>query len=196
MLTDSFKSDLGKYKPLKKGKNFPITLSEETENNSDCDVSWANESERKFSYNPSYELNVYDVASYILKKCGELTTMKLHKLVYYSQAWSLVWDEKPLFNERIEAWANGPVIKELFSYHKGCYSISNISIGNYELLNDIQKETIDSVIDYYGGKSAQWLIELSHLEEPWKKARIGLSPNERGNTVITNESMAEYYSSL
>lgn len=30
--------------------------------------------------------------------------------MYYAQAWSLVWDEKPLFPERIEAWVNGPVL--------------------------------------------------------------------------------------
>ena len=34
------------------------------------------------------------------------------------------------------------------------------------------------------------------MEEPWKKARIGLSPTERGHNEITLESMAEYYSSL
>src|SRR5680860_1872649 len=54
--------------------------------------------------------SVLDVAEYILKETGSMTTMKLQKLVYYSQAWSLVWDEKPLFGEPIEAWANdGPV---------------------------------------------------------------------------------------
>ena len=41
--------------------------------------------------------SVYDVAAYILQKSGELTTWKLQKLVYYSQAWSLVWDERALF---------------------------------------------------------------------------------------------------
>lgn len=45
--------------------------------------------------------NVSDVAAYILQKHGRMTTMKLQKLVYYSQAWSLVWDEKPLFQERM-----------------------------------------------------------------------------------------------
>ncbi|MDY6802276.1 MAG: DUF4065 domain-containing protein, partial [Cyanobacteriota bacterium] len=55
-------------------------------------------------------VKVMDVAAYILKKLGPLSAMKLHKLLYYSQAWSLVWDEQPLFSERIEAWANGPVI--------------------------------------------------------------------------------------
>jgi len=50
-------------------------------------------------------LSVHDVAAYILKKQGEMSAMKLQKLVYYSQAWSLVWDEKPLFRAQIEAWA-------------------------------------------------------------------------------------------
>ena len=47
--------------------------------------------------------NVFDVADYILKECGEMPALKLQKLVYYSQAWSLVWDEAPLFEEEIEA---------------------------------------------------------------------------------------------
>ena len=47
--------------------------------------------------------NVFDVAACILKQKGPMTAMKLQKLLYYSQAWSLVWDEKPLFPERIEA---------------------------------------------------------------------------------------------
>jgi len=47
----------------------------------------------------------HDVAAYILDKCGSMSAMKLQKLVYYSQAWHLVWDDAPLFEERVEAWA-------------------------------------------------------------------------------------------
>ena len=43
--------------------------------------------------------NVFDVAKYILEKLGTLSTMKLQKLCYYCQAWSLVWDDTPLFDE-------------------------------------------------------------------------------------------------
>lgn len=42
--------------------------------------------------------NVLDVAAYVLAKRGPMTAMKLQKLVYYSQAWHLVWDEEPLFD--------------------------------------------------------------------------------------------------
>ena len=62
---------------------------------------------------------VFDVAQYILGKLAAdnalpVTTWKLQKLVYYSQAWSVVWDDAPLFNDRIEAWANGPVCPVLY----------------------------------------------------------------------------------
>jgi uncharacterized phage-associated protein len=66
---------------------------------------------------------VFDVAKYILEKQGQMTTMKLQKLVYYSLAWSLVWDEKPLFTETVKAWANGPVVPDLYGKHKGMYYV-------------------------------------------------------------------------
>ncbi|HSX11345.1 MAG TPA: type II toxin-antitoxin system antitoxin SocA domain-containing protein, partial [Chlamydiales bacterium] len=65
-------------------------------------------------------VSVLDVAAYILEKQPKnepITAWKLQKLVYYCQAWSLVWDEKPLFKEKILAWANGPVVKELYLRH-------------------------------------------------------------------------------
>ncbi len=141
-------------------------------------------------------VSVFDVSAYILKKLGPVTTMKLHKIVYYCQAWSLVWDEKPLFFENIEAWANGPVVRELFAYHRGIFKISSVTVGNLDLLDADQKETIDAVIDYYGDKSSQWLIDLSHAEDPWKKARVGIPMSERSSSVIAIDDMAEYYSSL
>lgn len=153
----------------------------------------------KESQDPDLEppsIRVFDVAAYVLEKMGAMTTMKLQKLVYYSQAWSLVWDEKQLFEEDIEAWANGPVIRDLFDYHRGMYEISAMPIGNSRLLNQEQQETIDAVLEYYGDKSAQWLIELAHMEDPWKQARRGLQPLERGNRVMSLDMIADYYSSL
>lgn len=142
------------------------------------------------------EISVFDVAAYILDKLGKMTTIKLQKLVYYSQAWSLVWDEKPLYSEEIEAWANGPVVQKLFSFHRGQYEISSMPIGNKDLLSNEEKETVDSVLEFYGDKKSQWLIELSHMEEPWKNARTGMTDMSRGNKKIKLSDMAEYYSAL
>ncbi len=142
-------------------------------------------------------VNVFDVAAFILSKQGPMTAMKLQKLVYYSQAWSLVWDEEPLFNERIEAWANGPVVPQLYEAHRDMFKVDVQDIkGNPEALNDTQKETIDVVLKDYGPKSSQWLSDLTHLEEPWRNARKGLANGERGHREIRWAAMAEYYSSL
>lgn len=140
----------------------------------------------------------FDVAKYILKKKGKLSTIKLQKLLYYAQAWSLVWDDEPLFNERIEAWLNGPVVPDLYNFHRGKFSLmpEELTEGNEANLTNEQKKSIDIVLKDYGNKSSQWLSELTHLEDPWKEARKGLLPNERGNHEITLASMAEYYTSI
>lgn len=154
--------------------------------------------EQTVDNDPTGKNSVFDVASYILFTLGTCSTMKLHKLLYYCQAWSLVWDETPLFTEQIEAWANGPVVRELFNYHRGLFSLSfeDFSIGNYTKLTDCQKETIDMVLKFYGDKSPQWLIDQTHSESPWIKARKGLAPMERGRSVISLADMQLYYSSL
>lgn len=144
------------------------------------------------------ETTVFDVANYIVKKIGPVSAMKLQKLVYYAQAWSLVWDDAPLFANRIEAWANGPVCRDLYEKHRGIYQISTETISPYSHreLSPLQAETVDEVLRAYGAKSAQWLSDQTHSEEPWIKARAGLRDGERGANVISHESMADYYLGL
>lgn len=141
-------------------------------------------------------LNVHDVAAYILKKQGEMSAMKLQKLVYYSQAWSLVWDEKPLFKAKIEAWANGPVVRSLYETHRGRFSVKTWPDGDWTKVVGEAKKTIDSVLKFYGAKSGQWLSELTHNERPWRDARKGLNDDERCAKEITPAALAEYYGSL
>lgn len=140
---------------------------------------------------------VLDVADYILKQRGPLTAMKLQKLVYYSQAWSLVWDEKPLFDDEIQAWANGPVCPTLYSHHRGAFNLPAGAIpGDADKLGDNERDTIDRVLAFYGDRNSQWLSDLTHMERPWMDARSGRAAGERGFETITHEAMAEYYGSL
>lgn len=141
--------------------------------------------------------NVFDVAKYILKKKGKLSTMKLQKLCYYAQAWSLVWDDAPLFEEEFEAWANGPVCKELFLKTQGKFWVTaNDEDGDIRKLKSYQKETIDVVLNHYGNKDAQWLSQLTHMEDPWIDARKGVPAGVGCSNIINKESMAIYYSGL
>lgn len=140
--------------------------------------------------------SAHDVAAYVLSTTGPLSAMKLQKLLYYCQAWSLVWDERPLFSEPIQAWANGPVVYDIYQAHRGQFQVANWPEGNVDNLDPTARETIDAVLKFYGEKTAQWLSDLSHKEEPWNQAREGLAPGEWGTREISLASMHEYYSSL
>jgi uncharacterized phage-associated protein len=139
---------------------------------------------------------IKDVAAYILDEAGPMTAMKLQKLCYYSQAWSLVWDEAPLFDEEFQAWANGPVAPDLYSLHRGQLTLRRLGAGDPRALTHDQRETIDAVIGAYDKLTARQLSDLSHREDPWLEAREGLQPTERGRRSISQESMYRFYNSL
>lgn len=142
--------------------------------------------------------SVFDVAKYVIEKCGKMTSMKLEKLVYYCQAWSLAWDDVPLFDEEFEAWANGPVCPELFNMHRGLFVIDKDffkDFTDYEF-NEDQIETMNSVLKYYGNKEPHWLSSMTHAEDPWKNARRGVNPGEPSHNRIEKDAMMFYYGGL
>lgn len=138
-----------------------------------------------------------DVAAYILRRTGSISTWKLQKLVYYSQAWHLAWEEQPLFDDRIEAWANGPVVPALYRDHRGKFTVRDGEIpGDGSGLADHERETVDIVLRDYGDKSGRLLSQLTHAEDPWRQARGELAPTASSNAEITPASMFEFYSAL
>ena len=138
--------------------------------------------------------NVLDVAQYILQRRGTMSGKKLQKLVYYAQAWSLAWTGAALFDDRIEAWRDGPVAPTLFASHRYVADVEAIANANPRAIPHGGMDTIDSVLGFYGGRTADELIELTHSEEPWIAARRGLMPWQSGRNLISHESMRKYYS--
>lgn len=142
--------------------------------------------------------SVFHVAKYILVRKGEMTAMKLQKLVYYCQAWSLAWDGVPLFEEEFQAWANGPVCPELFEMHRGRFLLDETclkKVSSYTFTSN-EIETMETVLDFYGDKESYWLSELTHKEAPWKAARKGVADGMPCTVVITKDSMQQYYGGL
>ncbi len=136
--------------------------------------------------------NVHDVAGYILSR-RSMTAMKMQKLVYYSQAWHLAREGVPLFSEPIEAWVNGPVVRELYDVHRGQFSLSGWSLGDPEVLSAEQRMLIDEVMDSYGGYDAATLSRLTHREDPWRIARTGVPDDAPSSAVIDPDVMRTYY---
>ncbi len=138
--------------------------------------------------------SVFDVAQYILQQLKGIPAIKMQKLVYYCQAWYLAWNEgSALFSEPIEAWINGPVVRDLYNKHRGQLMIYTLPVGRADSLDYNQKSAIRQVLDNYGEKDISWLILKTHEETPWKDARQGLAPMEPSNNEITLQTMFDFY---
>lgn len=139
--------------------------------------------------------NIFDVAKYILNEIGEISTMKLQKLCYYSQVNSLKLKDKILFAEDFEAWANGPVCRALFNVHKGKFSLQAKDIPNSLLTNLSveEKNVINETIETYGAYSGAELSAKTHSEDPWKDARNGIEASKNCSKKITKASIKRFY---
>lgn len=141
--------------------------------------------------------DIFDVAEYALDKLGNASTMKLQKIIFYGQAYSLVKFDEPLFADEIQAWANGPVVPALFKAHRHAFVVSRGFFKEYAkgALSDRETKTLDHVIRCLGKQSGAALSELTHGEAPWLEARADLSEGARSEKVISQKSIKEYYSS-
>jgi uncharacterized phage-associated protein len=145
-------------------------------------------------------VSVFDVAARILAKTGKITTMKLQKLCYYSQGYSLAWDGVPLFREPIQAWANGPVVFDLWKQHRRQFNIDldDIPDGNPDALSPDQAETVDAVLAAYGHLSGHELSVKTHTEPPWvdARARAGADAGMKCAEEISLDDMQIFFDTL
>jgi uncharacterized phage-associated protein len=138
---------------------------------------------------------VLDVAEYIRRCLPALTTMKLQKLVYFSQAVHLVETGNPLFAAQIEAWVEGPVVRELFNEVRGKRS-TPVLPGDPNRLNPVEVASIMKTLDWYGGYSGEVLSEMTHADAPWRDGRKGLAPTQYGTVTIEPLAMLSFYETL
>ena len=117
--------------------------------------------------------NSLDIANYFL--CleggeGEISNLKLQKLVYYAQGFSLVLLDAPLFPEPIEAWMHGPVVPDLYRNFSryGAAPIPCVSSASPGGLTRDQARLLGEVYQVYGQYSAWKLRQLTHEEDPWR----------------------------
>ncbi len=137
--------------------------------------------------------NVDDVAAAVLESTGPVTAMKLQKLICYCQAWHLVREDTPLFEDRIEAWPQGPVVPAVYKRHRRQYMITSWSSGIAARLSPAERKTVSWVLGKYSQLSAESLSRLTHIEPPWRIARGILGPDESSSEEITKQRLKYYY---
>jgi len=141
-------------------------------------------------------INIAKFFLYIANQDGEIVTnLKMQKLLYYAQAWYLVNFNKTLFDDEILAWSLGPVVRSVYDKYKEFRHTPIIyKDESGEIFKKFKnKEDINFLKEFYDkfiGFSAHDLVNMSHNEEPWKKAYKTISQ------IIEPEAMKEYYTKL
>lgn len=137
---------------------------------------------------------VADTLIHLARERGltDVSNLKLQKLLYYAQAWNLVFTGEPLFAEDIQAWVHGPVVPRVFRRFKalGWSTIESPVCPHH---NARLSGYLKSILTAYGALGATQLERLTHSEDPWKIARKGLPPDVSSNAVIAHKDMKTYY---
>ncbi len=138
---------------------------------------------------------VFDVANTFIKMANEdnvqdMTNMKLQKLCYFAQAYSIAGLDKPVFNDVIVAHYYGPIIPNLYDEiaKQERYVALKLPIakGDEIQANDEFYPVLKFVFEKFGHKSAWNLSEITHQPgTPWSNTNR-LEP-------ITMQSIKEYY---
>lgn len=141
-------------------------------------------------------LSCFDIANYFIWLANEtgsfISNLKLQKLVYYAQAWHLALHDNPLFEEDFQAWVHGPVIPPLYQKYKPFGWQPILEDADPKLPKDIV-QFLDEVSQEYFACDAYELEQMTHIEEPWNRARENLAPDTPSNEIIKKEWMQEYY---
>ena len=121
-----------------------------------------------------------------MQRGGQMSHLKLQKILYYIEALHLAYFDDTLINDEFQAWLHGPVCRRVYDHVKG-YSILYTEVAyvagegypdphSYlqETLTADQFDLVNEVIDEYGKLTASQLESLTHSENPWINARKGV----------------------
>lgn len=142
---------------------------------------------------------VHDVAAHILAKAAPMSAMKLQKLCYFSYGYHLAWDDRQLFPERFQAWANGPVAPSLYAQHRGRFELHAGDIdGDPSALDDDERESVNVVLENMKAYSAHELSAMSHQPGPWLSARerAGVADLQRSTEELRDEDIEDFFGAL
>ena len=137
-------------------------------------------------YPPDMTLHAYDVAVEIRRRQPDIGLKKLHKLLYYCQAHHLATFGRPLFRESVSAWDMGPVIGRLWKAEK-----DGTDFDPPAGLDEADLNTVGYVLSRYGKLTARDLENMTHAEDPWRRADENRMPGE--SALIRSEWIIDYF---
>ena len=114
---------------------------------------------------------------YFNKFHKKMDEMKMHKLMYFIQRESLMYNNDILFNEDFLGWKFGPVLLSIRNEYKKLYPFNDIN----GTVSDNAKKIIDSVLTRYGSLSS-WKDKDDYSERGrlFKQGRVQRTNSHEG----------------
>ena len=143
------------------------------------------------------------IADYICHRAlsadTDISPLKLHKLLYYVEAWHLAFFDTSIVPGKFQAWVHGPVCRPLYSRYRNTKSMycgileEDLRHDNFDGLSEDNKSHIDNVLETYLKFSDTQLEALTHREAPWIAARGDCAEFERCEEEIDKNLMRDFY---
>ena len=103
---------------------------------------------------------------------SDIDPMKLQKLLYYYQGYSLGLTGQPLFGDPIEGWQYGPVVRKVYKEYqdyRGLYFPLDL-VKSPPNIDDYTSGIARLVMQDKGKFSAIALMKMTHRENAWQEA--------------------------
>ncbi len=150
-------------------------------------------------------MDALDVANFFIEMTnaddeGCMTNLKLNKLVYFAQAWSLAKLGRPLFEEDAQAWQHGPVIPSVYRAFSPCgrERISETA-GEYDdsKYSEEERDLLLDVTEKYCSYSALGLRDLTHKKgSAWSQTYSEAKTNKIPKDLIKEDVKGDHLDSF
>ncbi|MDR0466815.1 MAG: DUF4065 domain-containing protein [Deltaproteobacteria bacterium] len=125
----------------------------------------------------------------------EITNLKLQKMCAYAQAFSLVLLEQKLFDDQLEAWRHGPVVRYLYNKYEAAGSnpldASASALDSRAPFTAEELFILETVNSYYGAYSASRLRNMSHGDFPGDFGTQGVIPVDAIRTRFSTNKVVK-----
>jgi uncharacterized phage-associated protein len=124
--------------------------------------------------------------------------LRLQKLLYYCQGWSLALLGRPLFRQELEAWKDGPVVRDVYRKFSGTWDgITPDRAGEPQSnLPESEARLVEMVWKTYACFPPKQLSAKTHTERPWLEARGDLPPDALSSAPLSQDTMRDFFSEV
>lgn len=145
-------------------------------------------------------LNSIDVANFFIDLAksdpyNDMTNIRVNKMLFFAQGWSLVRRGMPLFEEELCAWPYGPVAPSVYRAFQPCGNQKIVDFSGEFTPEKFESDEIELLLDVsreYDKYSTTKLVNMTHEKgSPWHQVY-----KEHESKIISKSSIREYFETL